>query len=187
MNEGPNHCMVGAPVRPCSEQAPPLGARPGNSIFVEHIVTFRHNRKLSGARPDYLRDTSVPAQGGKAMLNRIIRYFDLQSAQRTAAPVGYKAGAKTAPVLPQYIAVSAGVVIEPLLRGYIESGIWGFDFETFWGRLVFGLIIGVVILPGIYKSTFDPKQPILIQLAALFPLGIGWQSLFTSATRAVAG
>lgn len=121
------------------------------------------------------------------MFNRIIRYFDLQSAQRTTTPAGHKAGSKTAPVLPQYLAVSAGVVIEPFLRRYIDSGGWDFDFQTFWGRLVFGLIIGVVILPGIYKSTFDPKQPILIQLAALFPLGIGWQSLFTSATKAVAG
>lgn len=121
------------------------------------------------------------------MLNGIIRYFDLQSAQRVTAAGGQKAASAPAPVLPQYLAVSAGVIVEPFLRQYIDINEWNFDFSTFWGRLVFGLIVGIVILPGIYKSSFDPKKPMLIQLAALFPLGIGWQSLFTSATKAVAG
>jgi hypothetical protein len=121
------------------------------------------------------------------MLNPIVRYFDLQSAQRTATPAGHKAASKAAPVLPQYLAVSAGVIIEPFLRRYIDKGSWEVDVETFLGRALFGLIIGIVILPSIYKSTFDPKQPIIIQLFALFPLGIGWQSLFTSATKIVTG
>lgn len=121
------------------------------------------------------------------MLNSLIRYFDLQSGQRTARPTGHKATAKPAPVLPQYLAVSAGVVMEPFLRHYIDQNGWSLDLATLWSRVVFGLVVGIVILPGVYKSTFDPKQPVAIQLAALFPLGIGWQSLFTSATKAVAG
>ena len=119
------------------------------------------------------------------MSNRIIRYFDLQSAQRRVSTVGHKATPAHAPVLPQYAAISAGVIVQPLLHQYIEKEIWSFDLATFGGRVIFGLIIGIIILPAVYKSSFDPAKPVLIQLAALFPLGIGWQSLFASATKAV--
>ena len=121
------------------------------------------------------------------MLNTIIRYFDLQSSLRRTAPVAQDSGTDSAPVFPQYLAVSAGVIVEPFLRHYIDNGAWGVELSVLWGRIVFGLIIGIVILPGIYKSSFDPSKPVLVQLAALFPLGIGWQSLFTSATTAVGG
>lgn len=117
------------------------------------------------------------------MLNSIFRYFDLQSDSRTTIAQGTSSDSVHAPVFPQYLVVSAGVVLEPLLRSYVQTGEWNFDSSVFGGRLLFGLIIGIIILPGIYKSSFDPRKPILIQLAALFPLGIGWQSLFTTATQ----
>jgi len=120
-------------------------------------------------------------------MNSIIRYFDLQSDNRTTTPKGHASGQLHAPVLPQYAAVTAGVIVEPLLKHYMTNNEWSFDLATFGGRLVFGLIIGLIILPSIYKSAFDPEKPLLIQLAALFPLGIGWQNLFNAATKAVAG
>lgn len=121
------------------------------------------------------------------MWNGLIRYFDLQSSQRSKSPKGHASSTNHAPVIPQYVAVSLGVIVEPFLRHYIASGSWGVDVSTLLGRVIFGLIIGIVILPGIYKSTFDSTKPVSIQVAALFPLGIGWQSLFTSATKAVSG
>lgn len=121
------------------------------------------------------------------MLNSIIRYFDLQSAQRDVIAKGQRSGGKYAPVLPQYFAASSGVIVEPLLRHYLNSGSWAFDWATFGGRVIFGLIVGVIILPGIYKSSFDPTRPVFVQLAALFPLGIGWQSIFASATKIAVG
>jgi hypothetical protein len=121
------------------------------------------------------------------MLNNIARYFDLQSRARRVAPEGHAAGVAHAPVVPQYVVVSAGVVVEPVLRKYIETGAWQIDWSTFGGRVVFGLIIGIILLPAVYKSAFDPQKPILVQIAALFPVGIGWQSLFTSATKIVVG
>lgn len=124
---------------------------------------------------------------GSEMLNEIARYFDLQSARRTTIATGQRAVTSFAPVLPQYFAVSAGVIVEPFLRHYIDNGLWSVNLSALWGRIIFGLIIGLVILPGVYKSSFDPTKPTLIQLAALFPLGIGWQALFTSATKAVSG
>lgn len=120
---------------------------------------------------------------GGELLNTIIRYFDLQSASRRTVAEGHDASRKHAPVLPQYAVVSAGVVVEPLLRTYIASGVWQYQGSAFASRIVFGLIVGIILLPAVYKSTFDPQKPVLVQLAALFPLGIGWQSLFTSATK----
>lgn len=120
------------------------------------------------------------------MLNRVIRYFDLQSASRRMVAQGQSSNTH-APVLPQYLVVSAGVVVEPLLRHYIESGAWQYQMSALIGRVIFGLIIGIILLPAVYKSVFDPQKPVLVQLAALFPMGIGWQSLFTSVTNLAAG
>ncbi len=116
------------------------------------------------------------------MLDSLVRYFDLQSARRTAVAGGHNAD-DPAPVLPQYAALAFGVVIEPFLRHYIETGAWAVDLGAVVGRVAFGLVIALVILPSVYRSTFDPTKPILVQLAALVPLGLGWQSLFNAAVE----
>jgi hypothetical protein len=120
------------------------------------------------------------------MLNHLIRYFDLQSGHRQVVAKG-QGSAPHAPVFPQYIAVSLGVFIEPLLRDYIATGSWHFDCSALLGRMIFGLIVGIILLPAVYKSAFDPQKPLAVQLAALFPLGIGWQSLFVSVTKLTIG
>jgi hypothetical protein len=121
------------------------------------------------------------------MVNRVIRYFDLQSDSRRVGAEGHAARAAHAPVFAQYLVVAAGVIIEPALRNYVSTGAWDFAGSAFFGRVVFGLIVGIIILPAVYKSAFDPQKPLLVQLAALFPLGIGWQSLFQSATKLTVG
>lgn len=90
-----------------------------------------------------------------------------------------------APVIPQYFVVSLGIFVEPFLRSYSLNRSWNHSEISVFGQVIFGLIVGIIILPSIYKASFDPDKPILVQLAALFPLGIGWQSLFTSATKLV--
>jgi hypothetical protein len=66
------------------------------------------------------------------MLNSVLRYFDLQSKIRSVTPKGTGGHRSTyAPVLPQYLAASAGVIVEPFLRGYINTGAWQLG-----GRLV---------------------------------------------------
>ena len=121
------------------------------------------------------------------MINEIVTYFDLQSARRRTAAEGNSAASPQAPVLPQYLVVSIGVFIEPFLRHYMDSGTWTIDWRSALSRAAFGLIVGVIILPAVYKSSFDPGKPLLVQLAALFPLGIGWQSIFASATKLLTG
>jgi len=115
------------------------------------------------------------------MLKRTTDYFDLQSsrkAQMAAAggnPDGY------APVLPQYLTVSAGVLAEPALTALSNgtSVIAQLDFTKALPVLM-ALIIGIVLLPSVYRSSFDTDKPVSVQLAALFPMGVGWQSMFSS-------
>jgi len=130
------------------------------------------------------------------MLNEIVRYFDLQSPPRPSTPKGVaaepakraaKPSAEHASVLPQYGAVALGVLVDPLLRGYITSGIFNFDFAGVLGRTAFALLMAIVLLPAVYKNAFDPDKPILVQLCALFVSGLGWQSLFQTAVTAAGG
>jgi hypothetical protein len=123
----------------------------------------------------------------KTVLNKVGGYFDLQSESRAAAAQEQTKGNIYAPVLPQYAAVCLGVIAEPYLRHYINSGFWEYDGQNFISRIVFGLVVSIIILPGVYKSSFDPGKPIAVQLAALFPIGIGWQSLVASAAKIAVG
>ena len=60
-----------------------------------------------------------------------------------------------------------------MLRTYIQSGAWQFEWSPLLGRAVFGLVVGIILLPAVYKAAFDRQKPVPVQLAALFPLGIG--------------
>jgi hypothetical protein len=125
------------------------------------------------------------------MLNEVIRYFDLQSERRSVAPAGQAKAApgarRHAPVLPQYGAVSLGVLVEPFLQNYIASGTFDVDFAGALGRTGFALLIAITLLPAVYKNAFDPDKPIVVQLCALFVSGLGWQSLFQTAVAAASG
>jgi hypothetical protein len=106
------------------------------------------------------------------LMVRLKRYFDLrQPLTRNLQPRQLPA------VFPQYAAVALGVIAEPYLSRYIETGLWPADVATLGGRVVFGLLVAIILLPAVYKSAFDPQKPVAVQLAALFPMGIGWQSL----------
>jgi hypothetical protein len=122
------------------------------------------------------------------MLNEIVSYFDLQSRQRPSIHAGAArataADQSHAPVLPQYAAVAAGVLVDPLLRSYIDSQTFNFDFWSLLTRAGFALLMAILLLPAVYKNAFDPEKPILVQLCALFTSGVGWQSLFQTAATA---
>jgi hypothetical protein len=129
------------------------------------------------------------------MLNDVVRYFDLRSptgtmrparghaasaAKHAAAPVGEHAA-----VLPQYGAVTLGVLADPLLRNYIETQSFTLDFAGIAARTGFALLMAIALLPAVYKNAFDPDKPILVQLCALFASGLGWQSLFQAGAAAI--
>lgn len=118
------------------------------------------------------------------MLNTVAKYFDLQSESRLhqIRTTGQSSTGGHAPVLPQYLAVSAGILVEPFLRQYMAQGTISFDLTSVLMRTGFALVIGIILLPAVYKASFDPQKPIAVQIAALFPMGIGWQSLVATAT-----
>ena len=117
-------------------------------------------------------------------LENVVRYFDLQSENRRVSATGH-ASKDHLPVLPQYLALCLGVMIEPYINSYVATGAFNWGWSAAATRAVFALLIGIVILPGVYRSSFDTKRPSLIQLAALVPMGMGWQTLFAAATKHV--
>ncbi|MXO58481.1 hypothetical protein GRI89_02825 [Altererythrobacter salegens] len=95
---------------------------------------------------------------------------------------------KPADWLPQYVAVALGVAAEPFLHTFIATKHWfGTTTPDLIPQTFFGLIMAVLIFPGVYKSSFDPANPRFVQFSAIFASGIGWQSLFSTASKAVAG
>lgn len=116
-------------------------------------------------------------------MNQVQKYFDLQSEHRSVTTEGQSGGGH-AWVWPQYVVLALGVIVEPFLHQYMATGSWDLDLSRLWGRIIFGLIVAIIILPVVYKASFDTTKPIVVQLAALFPMGIGWQALLLTATKA---
>lgn len=117
------------------------------------------------------------------MTNSIISYFDLQSTIRDH-PAGQAGEGSKIPVIAQYGATALGVVADPYLHNYMSTGSFAVTWHALWLRVIFGLLIGIALLPAIYRASFDDR-PTLVQLAALFVSGLGWQSLFSAAVKAV--
>ena len=117
-------------------------------------------------------------------------YFNLGTQKARSGPVGtlestgIEAGPaaadppKHAPVYPQYLALVLGILAEPFIRQYINEAGFAFDAAAFGMRTIFAIIMGIVILPAVYKNSFDIEKPLLVQLAAIFTAGIGWKTLF---------
>ncbi|HLU83449.1 MAG TPA: hypothetical protein VKZ43_08610 [Trueperaceae bacterium] len=136
----------------------------------------------------------------------ISNYFDLRSRPGAAAPAAEapatgspaegavppvnedEPGGKRPPaVWPQWLALTLGVVIQPFLSNYRETGRWPIpDFEP-WGWLIFALIVAVILFPAIYRNAFDPTKPIFVQMIPIFTSGLGWEALFGAAVKAGGG
>jgi hypothetical protein len=85
-------------------------------------------------------------------------------------------------VIPQYIALVIGILIQPFFAAFQTNGTW--IFTGILGRLLFGVIAGILILPSVYKTSFDPEKPIFIQYCVLFTAGMGWEGLLNAAITA---
>jgi len=121
---------------------------------------------------------------GIKILEGIGNYFDLVSDRRSAMAGAVGGVEKLPPAWPQYIALVLGILVQPYFASYQVTGTWA--WSGLIGRLLFSAICGFAVLPGVYKSAFDPDKPIVVQLCLLFVAGLGWESLLAAATTALA-
>jgi hypothetical protein len=131
------------------------------------------------------------------LANAVIRYFDLQSERRHRRLVanaanggaggGGGAGGPSYPVWPQYLVLVVGIFVQPYLSYYVQHGSWSLDPSGVVGRVLFGLIVGALAFPALYKNAFDPAKPLFVQLCTIFAGGIGWQSVIQGGAKAALG
>jgi hypothetical protein len=117
-------------------------------------------------------------------MNKLIRYFDLQSKNRHLKAEAHSKGANapSLPVIPQYLALVLGIAVQPFLSEFQKTRTW--DLAGWQGWLVFAALVGLVIFPAVYKKAFDAQSPLFLQFCAIFSAGMGWQSLFATAVAA---
>ncbi|UCF79578.1 MAG: hypothetical protein JSW03_04865 [Candidatus Eiseniibacteriota bacterium] len=113
-------------------------------------------------------------------MKRLLRYFDLASGT-TAAPG--KRRVPRAGGLFQYVALFMGVWIQPFFAQYQATGQWSMAIS--WGWVLFAAIVCVPIFPAVYRKSFDPEKPGIIQLCSIFTVGLGWESMLGSVLKAI--
>lgn len=119
-------------------------------------------------------------------MNRLIRYFDLLSDVRPKQAMAKADG--TEPKLhwlPQWLALFAGILLQPGFDHYRQHHTWVFPELSGW--VLFSLIVSFMIFPSVYKNSFAPEKPIFIQLCPIFVGGMGWEALLKTAAKAVGG
>ena len=119
-------------------------------------------------------------------VNKLIEYFDLGSRVRPPQnQEGVNQGGQGSGVVvhwfPQYLALLCGIALQPHLQKYMATGRW--DLDHFWGWVVASGVIAIMAFPGVYRNSFDPKQPVFVQLCVIFTAGTGWQSLVSTALK----
>lgn len=117
------------------------------------------------------------------MIDKAVRYFDLQAGQRPSQPTGYAKSKKRFPVVPQYVALVLGIIAQPFLTKYAETQVW--ETHALPGWIVFSAIAGLVIFPAVYTHSLDPRKPLFVQLCVIFAAGIGWQSVLQVAGKGI--
>ena len=119
------------------------------------------------------------------VLRVVISYFDIRPAAMSTErrPVSMRRqgptpseGGKRGHWLPQYLALVAGVVVQPYMQHYRATHAW--DLTGVGGWIVFAAVAALVCLPAVYRRTVDPESPLFLQLIPVFTAGLGWESLF---------
>ena len=123
----------------------------------------------------------------KSLMNKLLNYFDLRINNQPAYEMKGKQPAvfKKQHWAPQYLALFAGIIVQPFLQQYLNTGRW--DLKGFGSWVIAGIFIGIMALPAVYKNAFDNTKPIFVQFCVIFISGMGWQSLVTVVKQATAG
>lgn len=132
------------------------------------------------------------------MLNKLIAYFDLFTDTRgqprlQGREVNIRSGfqdkggspppSPNLSVLPQYVALVLGIVVQPYFEKYRASGSWAFSIDSALSWFAFGVIAGVIVFPSVYRRAFDVGQPLFVQFCVIFAGGMGWKALLDTALK----
>jgi hypothetical protein len=115
-------------------------------------------------------------------MRKILKYLDINSGADVEAVAAGEA--TQLHWVPQWIALFAGIIIQPFFSKYQQTHTW--DFSGLPGWLMFSFIVAILIFPGVYRNSFDPKKPVVLQVIPIFASGMGWQSLLTTAVAVAA-
>jgi hypothetical protein len=103
----------------------------------------------------------------------LLDYFNLSSRPITVA------------VYPQPIslgwqlALYGALVVGILANGLLAAARAGRRYHFQWARFLVCAVIGLVVFPAVYEGAqANLGQPTLVQLAAVFASGLGYESLF---------
>jgi hypothetical protein len=116
--------------------------------------------------------------------NDLLRYFDLQSGRRPEGAQMQAGDSQHFPVFPQYCALVLGIFVQPFLAEFQKAHAWNLAGWQSW--IIFSALVGIVILPSVYKQSFDRSSNLFVQLCTIFVSGLGWQSLMQTAVKVIA-
>ncbi|HEY6252271.1 MAG TPA: hypothetical protein VI685_20130 [Candidatus Angelobacter sp.] len=124
------------------------------------------------------------------LLTNLARYFDINSdlkdqENRLESQSGRKlalGSKRRVTAWPQWLALFAGVLIQPFFHEYQVSRHWNFNGLGGWA--IFSLIASILIFPVVYRTAFDDKKPVVVLLAPIFAAGLGWESLLATVLKA---
>jgi hypothetical protein len=114
---------------------------------------------------------------------KVFRYFDLTSSVGgIPASDTFRGRARgTFSWLPQYLALIAGIVVQPYLSRYMTDAVW--TFKGLPGWFFASIFVGLIAFPAVYKNSLDPEKPVFVQLCVIFATGMGWQTLVGAALK----
>ena len=113
----------------------------------------------------------------------IMRYFDLAADVPRIRQRDGEGKERRIGVLPQYVTVVLGIVVQPIFETFRRTGAWEFGGFTTW--LPFALVVSLLIFPGVYRKVWDPEKPTFVQLCSIFAAGMGWEAALSTGMSAV--
>lgn len=122
------------------------------------------------------------------MINKLLAHLDLYSSSPTPSARSY-AVALPKPsklwVIGHFMGLVAGIIAKPFVDAYQGGDIHTFNVTL--PLIVFSCIVAIAIFPAVFRNSYDKENPGFVQLCVTFASGLGYQSLFTAATKATLG
>ena len=120
------------------------------------------------------------------MINKIVTHFDLYNSLRSPGARAFESGSSTPSnwwILAHFIALIVGILSKPFVDAYQSGDISSFTMSV--PLIIFSCIVAIAIFPAVFKNSYNVGNPRVVQLCVTFASGLGYQSLFTTAAKAI--